>query len=75
MNEWYNLSVDEAIERLSSRQNGLTEKEAKERLTRYGTNELPKQNKDNILKIFINELKDPIVLVLLVTIIFCLIIA
>lgn len=74
MNKWYNLSVDEAIERLSSRQNGLTEKEAKERLTRYGTNELPKQNKDSILKIFINELKDPIVLVLLVTIIFCLII-
>ncbi len=74
MNKWYQISIDEIVDRLSSNVNGLTSIDAEERLNRYGKNELPKQEKENIFTIFIRELKDPIVLVLIVSVIFCLII-
>ena len=74
MNKWYQISIDEIIEKLSANINGLTNKDAEERLNRYGKNELPKQSKENIFTIFFSELKDPIVLVLIVSAIFCFII-
>ena len=74
MNKWYQISIDDIIEKLSSNINGLTTVDAEDRLKRYGKNELPKQEKENIFTIFLSELKDPIVLVLLVSVIFCFII-
>ena len=74
MNKWYQISMDDIIEKLSSNVNGLTSKDAEERLNRYGKNELPEQKKENLFTIFISELKDPIVLVLLVSAVFCFII-
>ena len=71
MNKWYQISIDDIIEKLSSNINGLTSKDAEERLNRYGKNELPKQEKENVFTIFLSELKDPIVLVLLVSVVFC----
>lgn len=71
MNKWYQISIDDIVEKLSSNVNGLTNKDAEERLNRYGKNELPKQEKENVFTIFFSELKDPIVLVLIVSVIFC----
>jgi len=49
---------------------GLSSGEAKNRLDKHGLNVLPKKRKKNILSIFFSEFKDPIVLLLIFSIIF-----
>ena len=55
MNKWYQISIDDIIEKLSSNVNGLTSKDADERLNRYGKNELPKQEKENVFTIVFDD--------------------
>ena len=66
---FYNKEIRKIEEELKTSIDGLTSKEAKERLKIYGKNTLPKKKKDSVFKIFFNELKDPIVLLLIVAII------
>jgi len=73
-NRYYAMSVDEILKKYQTSEEGLTTKEATKRLEKYGPNELPKKKPDSILKIFINELLDPIVLLLIVAIIASLIV-
>lgn len=68
-NKYYAMSNEEVYSKLKTSKNGLTSNEAKKRLERNGKNELPKQKSDSIIKIFINELMDPIVLLLIISII------
>jgi len=74
MGNWYTKEIDEIIKELSSTLNGLSKVEYEKRLLKYGKNELPKQKKDNVFQILFRELKNPIVLILIITIFFCLII-
>ena len=67
--KYYSLSIEEVFRKLQASPDGLNNKEALKRIEKYGTNELPKKEKDSILKIFLNELMDPIVLLLIVAII------
>ncbi|MBR2708081.1 MAG: cation-transporting P-type ATPase [Bacilli bacterium] len=67
--KYYSKSKEEVIKYLKSSINGLTEIEAKNRLKMYGPNELPKQKKDSILKIFLSEFKDPMKIILIITVI------
>jgi len=46
---------------------GLTENEAAARLKQQGPNELPSQKKKNILSIFLNVVREPMLLLLIVT--------
>ena len=64
----YLKKKEEVINELQSSLNGLTEKEAKSRLKKYGYNELPKKKSDSIIKIFLKELKDPMEIILMVTV-------
>lgn len=73
-NKWYLLSTEEVCEELGTNQKGLSKKECEARIEKYGKNELPKKKRDGFFKIMLHELKDPIVLILIVTIIFSLII-
>lgn len=66
---FYNKEIKDVEKELETSVDGLTEKEAKKRLEKYGKNSLPKKKKDSVFKIFFNELKDPIVLLLIVAII------
>ena len=66
---FYNKEIKDVEKELKTSIDGLTSKEAKKRLQKYGKNTLPKKKKDSIFKIFFNELKDPIVLLLIVAII------
>ncbi len=72
--KWYILDYKEVLERLKSNEEGLDKSEALERLIKNGKNELPKKKKDSALKIFFRQILDPIVLLLIVTIIFSIII-
>ena len=66
---YYAYTEDEIYKRFQTSIYGLTSKEAQKRILSNGLNELPKKKPDSILKIFINELLDPIVLLLIVAII------
>ena len=66
----YILTKKEVIEKYSSNlKEGLKTKEIEKRINKYGTNQIPKKKKDSILKIAINELIEPITLLLIVAII------
>ena len=61
----YNINIEEIMNKLGSCKDGLTSTESNKRLNENGKNELPKKKKDSVLKIFFNEFKDPIILLLL----------
>ena len=65
---WYKKDIDRIYNELNTTSNGLTSTEVNSRLNKYGKNTLPKGKKDSIFKIFISELLDPIVLLLLVAV-------
>ena len=62
---FYNKNIEDIEKELKTSSNGLTTTEAKKRIQKYGRNTLPKKKKDSVLKIFFNEFKDPIVILLL----------
>ncbi len=66
---YYNKKIEEIEKELQTSSNGLSKKEILERKQKYGKNVLPKKEQDSILKIFLNEFKDPMILLLLVAII------
>jgi len=66
---FYNKDIEDIEKELKTSSNGLTATEAKKRIKEYGRNTLPKKKKDSVLKIFFNEFKDPIVILLLFAII------
>ena len=55
----------EILENYNTLIDGLSEKEAKKRLSKYGLNELPKEKNKSLYKIFFESLKDPIIYVLI----------
>ena len=66
---FYSMSEDELFQKTKTTRNGLTSTIAKKKLEQNGLNELPHKKPDSIFKIFIGELLDPIVLILIVAII------
>ncbi len=67
MSEWYQLEVSQVIERLQTDpKNGLSEEEAKKRLEKYGHNELVEKGGRGPLLILWDQMKDLMVVVLLV---------
>ena len=72
--KWYNLEIENIISKTNSTIEGITTREAKKRLEKYGKNELPKKQRDSVFKIFFRQMLDPIVILLLITIVFSLLI-
>ena len=62
---FYNKTEVETLDELKTTSTGLTSEEAAKRLEQYGKNQLPKKKKDSVLKIFLNELKDPMIILLM----------
>jgi len=67
---WHNSSEEDIFEVLHTDRNGLTSEEVSKRLERYGKNELPQKKRTSVLKILWEEIIDPIVLLLIVTVLF-----
>ena len=66
---FYNKNIEEIFKELETSSNGLTKEEVEKRKQTYGKNELPKKKKDSVIKIFFNEFKDPIIILLIVAIV------
>ncbi len=66
---YYNKKIEEIEKELQVNSEGLSKKESLERIQKYGKNKLPRKEQDSTLKIFLNEFKDPMIILLLVAII------
>ena len=62
--DWYKKEQSEIFEKLKTSQEGLTTKEVKHRLEKYGKNEIPKKKSDSFFVIMFKQLMDPIELLL-----------
>lgn len=64
--EYYNMSVDETLNALKTSKNGIGDKEAKERLLKYGYNKLKEANKKSFLSRFIDQFKNVMLIILII---------
>ncbi len=64
--EPFEMKVDEVMKALGSRAEGLDDREAGERLLRYGPNVLASKKSESRLKVFLRQFLDPLVIVLMV---------
>lgn len=63
---WHSRDVDTVLSDLETRREGLSTEEAKQRLEKYGLNQLPQEEKDSLLKRFLRQFNDVLIYVLLV---------
>jgi Ca2+-transporting ATPase len=63
---WHSKPVDTVLEELQASPLGLTEEEARQRLLKYGLNELKEGKRVTALQIFVNQFKDIFVIMLLI---------
>ena len=62
----YLESVEEVLKEQNSSEEGLSSQEAEKRLAEFGRNRLEEGKKDSLLKRFLDELADPMLIVLIV---------
>ncbi|MCR5787445.1 MAG: cation-translocating P-type ATPase [Acholeplasmatales bacterium] len=69
-------TVEETVSLLKTNtSSGLSEEEAKVRLEKYGKNELKEKEKDSWIKIFLSQLRDPMIYILFAAIIVTIIVS
>ena len=74
MNKFFDIDIKDIYKKLDSGIKGLDDKEVKNRLKKYGKNELPKGKKESIFKIILNELLNPLEIILIIATFFSFII-
>ena len=65
MSELYQRTQDDILTELEGSASGLSEEQAEERLERYGENKLAEAKKTTVLQRFFQQLKDPMLMILL----------
>ncbi len=63
---YYCLEKDEVLKQVESNEGGLTSKEAADRLEKNGKNKLKEAKKDSLLKRFMAQLADPMIIILII---------
>ncbi len=66
MKKFYTQSADEVLRDLDTGAEGLTEKQAEERFAKFGPNKLKEGKKPTLLQRFFAQLKDPMLIILLI---------
>jgi Ca2+-transporting ATPase len=70
--EWHSIDKKEVMNILKSDENGISGKEASERLKKYGKNELKQVSRFNSLKIFLYQFKSIFIIILVIAALFSL---
>ena len=63
-NIWHALELQEVFERLKTSMRGLSRHEAEKRLREYGPNELEEEERASVLTLLLDQLRSPLILVL-----------
>ncbi|MCU0600015.1 MAG: HAD-IC family P-type ATPase [Desulfobacterales bacterium] len=64
---WYQINIEEIFKKLESSSDGLSDSEAKGRLSTYGPNKLSEQEKISKLRILIHQFTSPLIYILLIS--------
>ncbi len=64
----YQQKIEELLQQYHTREKGLTSEEASKRKEKYGTNEIPKEKGSSVIKLLWEEIKNPIVLLLMISV-------
>ncbi|MBR5539670.1 MAG: calcium-translocating P-type ATPase, PMCA-type [Clostridia bacterium] len=64
--KFYTETVDEALKATNSSESGLSSAEAEKRLAENGKNKLKEAKKDSLIKRFLKQLADPMIIILLI---------
>ena len=65
MKKTYTQSAEEVLQELGVGADGLTTAQAEERLAKYGPNKLKEAEKPTLIQRFIEQLKDPMLIILM----------
>ena len=68
LENWHNLNIMEVLNNLGVKGNGLSTEEARNRINKYGTNELTEGKKISPLTLFLNQFKSALIIILLVAV-------
>ena len=63
---FYLKKVEELYQIISSKREGLSNEEAKQRLAQFGKNVIPKTKKESVVVMFLKEFIEPITFIMLV---------
>lgn len=63
--KWYNLEVSEVVQKLNSSPEGLKKDEAVKRISKYGYNELEEKKRVSPIKLFLEQFKNVLIIILL----------
>ena len=66
MKKTHTQSAQEVLEALQADKNGLTQAEARARFAKYGPNKLKEAEKPTLLQRFLQQLKDPMLIILMI---------
>ena len=67
MKSFYNQQTEEVLKDLSTSENGISQTEANERLTKYGENKLKEGKKKSVIARFFAQFKDVMIILLLIS--------
>lgn len=65
MKQYYNQTGGEVLKELSATEGGLTSQQAEERIARYGKNEIQEGGKKSVLRVFLEQFADFLVIILI----------
>jgi Ca2+-transporting ATPase len=63
---WYNLSVEDTLNKLGSSASGLSNEEARRRLERYGPNELVRTRRKSPIVMFLGQFNNLLIIILVI---------
>ncbi len=66
--KWHILSIEEIFRRTGSSKEGLSAKEAQERLRKWGPNALPEERPYSKIRLFLHQFNNPLMYILLVAV-------
>ncbi|MEM2495230.1 MAG: cation-transporting P-type ATPase, partial [Nitrososphaerota archaeon] len=66
--DWHAISGEETLKILGSNINGLSLEEAKERLIKYGPNEIIEEKKRPLILAFLDQFKNILIIILLIAV-------
>lgn len=64
-NQWHSLSLEEVYKEVDFKEEGLSAKEAKERLEKHGKNEIQKEEGETLLQLIFKEINSPLIYLLI----------
>lgn len=66
---YYAMSIEEIFQKFQTSEEGLSNKEAEKRIKKHGKNDFPEAKKEDFTQTFINELFNPILLILIIAVV------